>query len=310
MTRKCVATQTAPLRPCNLCDGDDVQPIVMLRTNGLVALRCRECGMVYIGNNPVKDEELSSLYTFGAFQGERHLQSKEWYKGYYANGLAGYDPKSEVILHFDRTLDVIGAKASKGRLLDIGCATGVFLDRARKRGYEPVGVDFSSELVDYARREFSLDARLGTLEDQAFPDAHFDVVTMLDVIEHIPRYEGLFPELRRVLKPGGLLLLRTPTEDALMRSFAKLLHRASFGRFELPMLWFYSFEHVNSFSEETLRKLLEKFGFEVEEAYDESETPERLTVPGVVKMGLRVFEAVAGLVSCRHKIVIIGRRPS
>ncbi len=298
-------TAHAPTRPCNVCDSTDAELYLHLRGPALQALRCRACGMIYIGNNPVKDEDLSSLYTMAAFKGERELQSKEWYADYYTDCLAGYRESAPVIRQFQDNLRHIARFVPKGRLLDLGCATGVFLDVARKAGFDVAGVDFSAELVEYARTSFNVEAYVGTLEEQRFPAASVDVVTMLDVIEHIPRYESVLPEIRRVLKPGGVLFLRTPTEDAWMRSLAKGLHRASLGSFELPLLWFYSFEHVNSFSDRTLRLLLERHGFRVLEAYDESEAPDRLGVPWIVKRGLDALEWGAGLFGGRHKIVML-----
>lgn len=305
MTVAAHAAQAGQARPCNLCASKDVETHLYLRHNNLLALRCRSCGMIYIGNNPVKDEDLSSLYTMDAFKGERHFQSKDWYRSYYSNCLAGYDPTSETIQQFEETLRQLKRFRPSGRLLDIGCATGVFLDRARKSGYEVTGIDVSPELADYARKKFDLDIHQGYLEEQNFADGSFDVITMLDVIEHIPQYDKLLPEIRRILKPGGILYLRTPSEDALMRYFAKALYTLSFKKFELPLLWFYSFEHVSSFNNRTLTLLIERYGFHAVHSYDESETPERLDIPRIVKGGLRLFEAVAGILRRRHKINII-----
>jgi 2-polyprenyl-3-methyl-5-hydroxy-6-metoxy-1,4-benzoquinol methylase len=296
------------LRRCNICASDDVQQYLRLRCNDLTMMRCRRCGLTYVGNNPVSDENLASLYTMAAFNGGREFQSKQWYKDYYVNCLAGYNGQCEVIARFKMTLDTISClHPNASRILDIGCATGVFLDLARRRGFETIGVDFSPELVAYAREHFNLDVRLGTVEAQAFVDGAFDVVTMLDVIEHIPKYDVLMREIRRIIAPGGLLVIRTPSENALMRSVAKLLYFASLKRFELPLLWFYSFEHVNSLSPEVLERLVSEHEMRIISLTDESESPDRLGVPAAVKAGLRIFEAFAGILGRRHKILLIAR---
>ncbi len=294
-------------RPCNLCGSGNVREHLRLAGNGLVALECLDCSLIYIGNNPVKDEDLPKLYTMEAYLGERHLQSQEWYRDYYRDCLRGYDANSPVIQQFRESLSVIRRFALGKRLLDVGCATGVFLDVARREGFEVVGTDVSADMVEYARSEFALDAHLGPLEAHAFPEASFDVITMLDVIEHIPSYKTLMEEIRRILKPGGVLLLRTPTEEAWMRTLAKLIYKASFGTIECPLYWFYSFEHVTSFSRGTLSHLVRRYRFEVVHIHDECESPERLNVPHIVKHGLRIFEAIAGIFSRRHKIVLVAR---
>jgi len=301
-------SEARPFRPCNLCGGWNVSLYIRLRSNGLEALRCRDCDMVYIGNNPLSDEELPKLYTMEAFEGRRHFQSQEWYVDYYVDCLKGYSLTSPVVRQFVSILETISRHGGGKRLLDIGCATGVLLDLARHAGFETMGTEVSQELAEYARSNFNLEVRVGELFEHGFPDAAFDVVTMLDVIEHIPLYDRLLPEIRRVLKPGGLFVCRTPIEEAFLRTIAKLLYALSWRRWDLPLLWFYSFDHVNSFSKRTLTCLLDTYGFRVVEMRSQSETPARLNVPGMIRAGLVVAETIAGMFDRRHKVLAIARR--
>ena len=151
------------MRACNLCNGRGASLYVRLRSNGLEALKCRDCGLVYIGNNPLQDHELSKLYTMEAFEGRRHFQSQEWYVEYYVDCLKGYSHESAVVRQFASILKSLSRCGVGNRLLDIGCATGVFLDLAREAGFHTVGVEVSAELArlspslphsraDFARR--------------------------------------------------------------------------------------------------------------------------------------------------------------
>ncbi len=98
----------------------------------------------------------------------------------------------------------------KGCLLDVGCGNGKFLVQMRELGWEVMGVEPDPEAVRIARDRFGLEVVQGTLEEAEFPNDSFDAITMNHVIEHALDPIGLFAECRRILKPGGKLVVITP----------------------------------------------------------------------------------------------------
>jgi SAM-dependent methyltransferase len=100
------------------------------------------------------------------------------------------------------------------RLLDAGCGSGRTLDELARYG-RVSGIDLSPEAVGLARRRGHDDVRVARVEDLPFGDATFDVVTCLDVIEHTPDDRATLAELRRVTRPGGLLVVTVPAYQAL-----------------------------------------------------------------------------------------------
>jgi SAM-dependent methyltransferase len=104
--------------------------------------------------------------------------------------------------------------APGARLLDAGCGSGRTLDELARYG-RPTGVDLSPEAVATARRRGHDDVRVARVEELPFADATFDVVTCLDVVEHTPDDRATLAELRRVTRPGGLLLVTVPAYQAL-----------------------------------------------------------------------------------------------
>lgn len=95
------------------------------------------------------------------------------------------------------------------RILDVGCGTGVMLEELRRFG-EVVGVDSEPAAVAFCRRRGEDRVELATGAELPFSDAAFDVVTLLDVIEHIDEEETMLAEVRRVLAPSGVLLVTVP----------------------------------------------------------------------------------------------------
>jgi 2-polyprenyl-3-methyl-5-hydroxy-6-metoxy-1,4-benzoquinol methylase len=102
-------------------------------------------------------------------------------------------------------------RASGGRWLDVGCSAGFVPAAAEEAGFEAWGVELEAAAVRFAREQLGLaNIACGTLEAQRYPARHFDVITMYDVIEHVPDLNGVVAELARILRPGGVIEIRTP----------------------------------------------------------------------------------------------------
>lgn len=142
------------------------------------------------------------------------------------------------------------AAVGKGRLLDVGCGSGRWLLQMRALGWEVAGVDFDARAVVTARSK-GLEVALGTLQQQGFPGSHFDVITLNHVIEHVPDPVEVLAECRRLLKPGGTLVLFTPNSAALAH---RVLGRAWRG-LEPP-------RHLQIFGPMSMRQALSAAGFQ------------------------------------------------
>jgi SAM-dependent methyltransferase len=97
------------------------------------------------------------------------------------------------------------------RILDAGCGTGALMDRLEAQpGVIVFGLDFSGQALAYTRRRGHGRLVQGDLTCLPFPDGTFDVITALDVVEHIREDERALQEVNRVLRPGGVLLASVP----------------------------------------------------------------------------------------------------
>jgi len=94
------------------------------------------------------------------------------------------------------------------RLLDVGCSSGAFLGAAVKLGYRAEGVEPAARAAQTAQAS-GLKVRHGLLQDAGFADGQFDAITLFEVIEHLKEPLDLLRECRRILRPGGILLIGT-----------------------------------------------------------------------------------------------------
>ena len=141
----------------------------------------------------------------GAFEG-----------GYFADIYGGdYDLRNPSYKH-RALLSALRMHQPRGRLLDIGCAYGRFLEVASEEGgYELSGCDVSEHAVGVASGRLGdrASVRQGGVLDDPFPDQKFDVITMFDVIEHVPDLAAAFASVRSRLAPGGVFAFSVPVYD-------------------------------------------------------------------------------------------------
>ncbi|MCK5346038.1 MAG: class I SAM-dependent methyltransferase, partial [Candidatus Heimdallarchaeota archaeon] len=139
-----------------------------------------------------------------------------------------------------------------GKILDVGCSTGDFLEYIKGYGWDVYGCELSQHSSEFARKRLNCDIRCDEFEKSEFPSAFFDVVTMWDVIEHVIDPTTIINEALRILQPGGLLALITPNYNSLTR-------RVIFNKWEalIPP------RHLCVFNEKTIRKLISDCGGKV-----------------------------------------------
>jgi len=109
---------------------------------------------------------------------------------------------------------------SGGKLLDVGCGSAAWLVQMKELGWSVEGLDFDPKAVQ-AASDRGVHVSLGSLEEQAYPTASFDAITLSHVIEHVPDPLGTIKECARLLKPNGTLVLFTPNASSLSHRYFK-----------------------------------------------------------------------------------------
>jgi ubiquinone/menaquinone biosynthesis C-methylase UbiE len=182
--------------------------------------------------------------------------TKQFYDEDYFHGriYADYSAERDYRLRlFEQKLSLVRKYApERGRLLDVGCAAGYFLEVAKERGYEVYGVEISDYIAERIDKSLKSRVFVGQLEEAGFQENSFDVVTMWDVLEHMPNPLQTLRETSRVLKPGGMMFVETINT-------ACLNSRLLGDRWPLYRPPF----HLFYFSIRTLTELIDKSGLEV-----------------------------------------------
>ncbi len=220
---------------CGLCGSTSGENFLEIDDYRLI--QCLGCGLIYTSPLP-PNLEVETMST--------NLYDSDEYKNMY------FQARERLSIRFKKTLNKIEQYKKKGRLLDVGCSYGFFLEMARDR-WEVLGVETSQKCSRYAQDQLGIDVFTGHLSQANFPDQHFDVITMWDVLEHIPSPKSTLDEAARVLKDQGLLFIQCPNIHSLMARLTKYRHWA----------WLCVPDHLFQFSPGSLKMLLGRSDFKV-----------------------------------------------
>ena len=233
---------------CPLCSARSFVTVFdrEIRSVPVKFVRCHRCDLVF--QNPrmtregLQDYFSSSVFIKDADSEEFDLKDTLGYPDYF-----DWDPS------YRRTADLRLAhirrfKAPPGSLLEIGTATGSFLDQARWTGYEVRGLDVSETFAAIARKQ-GLEIDQGFVEEFELPEAHYDVICNFGGIACWRDPIRGLKNVRRALKPDGIFALNHPNIDALV---PRLLGR---GYFE------FNPASLQIFSDKTVNTCLDKAGF-------------------------------------------------
>jgi SAM-dependent methyltransferase len=269
------------------CKGTD-QYVYTVRY-GYRVWKCRGCKGLSLYPVPWP-EEARAIYSKDYFTG-----AKEGY------GYVDYDRDKEAMRStFENYLVDLEPFAKGRRLLDVGTATGYFLQVAQGKGWKAQGVEVSRYAVEQGKSK-GLDILRGNVGDIA---GQFDVITMWDVIEHLPDPMGNLNKAWQLLGERGILAITTPDTDSLMAKVA----RGKWYQIGPP-------EHIHLFSGKGLRLLLESSGFEI---IASRHTGKRFTIGYIAHIltsragkGLKVWDCIGRIeigANTRDNMYVVARK--
>jgi 2-polyprenyl-3-methyl-5-hydroxy-6-metoxy-1,4-benzoquinol methylase len=230
---------------CNICGNTQYSPVFSGpdRLTGMPGsfhlVQCNECSIL-LQNPRLVWDQLKGYYPdadYTAYETTKNNQPsklKIWVQTY---GIRKW-------------LKAIEKIQPTGKLLDIGCGIGTFLSIARSSGWEVEGVEPNAYAADYVRDVLKIPVQKATFPETKLPFASYDIITMWNVLEHLPEPIQSIQSIHRLLKPGGWLILSLPNVESLEARYA---HKYWVG-WDLP-------RHLYLFPKENLQKILHQNGF-------------------------------------------------
>jgi len=240
---------------CPLCSSSDLKPICSGRNNfpGWVApviqkyhhswiqlLECNECHFAFTKEMPADDDFFNKRYDIP----------------FDVNTEQDNEFKNHFLKRFADRLEYYGKSSSK--LLDIGSFAGVWLRYAKERGHQVEGIEVNPTMAKLATDKFNIKVFNGSVWDFPASAESFDVITMIDVLEHLWEPMIILKKCHSLLRPGGILLIKVPhyRPQLFKQKIAQFFKISQFGIFE-------NYGHVNHFSPASLGRALEELDFEI-----------------------------------------------
>ncbi len=208
-------------------------------------VRCRECGLIYLNPRPGKNE------------------INQYYPPEYTPYFVAIEDEPSWWTRFNRRyalrkrLKAISTRIPKrGRVLDVGCATGTFLAALKEDGWQTYGVELNKQAAEYARSRHQLNVFTGELTEAQFSDSQFDLIIFWDVLEHVHKPRKTLQEAARITKPGGYLFLVLPNPE----SWEARLFGQYWAGWDTP-------RHLYIYSKNTMHRFLAETGWQMTEMF-------------------------------------------
>lgn len=194
----------AAIKPCTVCGWSQSRVLLADKSDGrgpgCISLhKCAHCGCVFLGEYPAGyDEQLYDYYE--AYRGKSRSEV--------------FNPLTEK--SYLRVLDRISKVTPGRKVLDVGCGNGDFVDVAARVGWNVEGIELAQPAVEIAQ-SFGLPVRQVDFYAEEIRPSSRDVVTLFEVIEHLPQPGRFLARAEEVIRPGGVIYLTTPNFASLDR---------------------------------------------------------------------------------------------
>jgi 2-polyprenyl-3-methyl-5-hydroxy-6-metoxy-1,4-benzoquinol methylase len=266
--------------PCRACRSKRTERLFVVQN--LKVRRCSDCTHVFL-DVVHTGTSIKSLY-------EDYGNTS---RDFYFDGAKTEEVRKNTDSYLERCREYSVKATKELLLLDIGSGSGALIDRAQKQGFICEGIEICKGLAESAGQILGCPIHTGFLAESNLPSDHFDVITMYDLIEHVPDPMEDLIHCHRLLAPGGILFILTPNNGALLRRISRLAYLCTFHAFQKPLSALYYRDHLSYFSAQSLSGIVQKAGFNVLELETRNQEMSRLTLSAFQKLAVRIIFGLA-----------------
>ena len=222
--------------PCAICGNEPARPLYKVK--GFDIVQCGDCSFVFV-NPRIRNSELYKLYS------DHYFTSRSENYGYQDYELTSHLRNKTFQRWISEILPFVSK--DKGPVLDIGCASGAFVELMLEKGWETEAIELDHGMIKKLKEK---NIKVSERPFEEFvSDKKFKLITMFDVLEHIPDLKTTFQKFHDLLDDDGVVVLITPDFGATQRKI--------FGK---KWFQFKPLEHIQYFSAETLAKAITPYG--------------------------------------------------
>ena len=225
---------------CPFCNSDSHRIIDTL--DGYNIVKCKTCGFKFTNPRPYISD-LPDFYDEEYYKDERFLLQYYNKDGTINTNETDFDAGIVLIENY---------VSARGSVLEIGCATGIFLKQLKKRGWKTFGIEISTSACNIAKELNKIDVFCGSLKDFDSP-VSFDVIIMQQTLEHLPDPKFVLQKASEILNHDGILVISVPNIKSFDIKISKSRKRNSY---DLP-------RHLSHFDHNFLKKQLHDLGFDI-----------------------------------------------
>jgi 2-polyprenyl-3-methyl-5-hydroxy-6-metoxy-1,4-benzoquinol methylase len=235
---------------CNACGANDFREVGLV--DGWHIGQCAQCSLIYVNPIPFFKPTPEFSEMSRDFEYTRYM----------------YNITPEILQHeeyqfrwqCEKAARITGRDFQSGKFLDVGCGSGASVSVATKAGWDAVGIDIDPTLIEVGRKQLNVDLRCGVLPDSSLEGSQFSFIRLRDVIEHLPNPYDVLLEIKRLLVPGGVVLIITPNEGGLPTRMRTIL-----GMKRVKVATVHPPHHLHGFAPQTLKRIFDRSGLNTAE---------------------------------------------